>query len=187
MTFETFVGVPLAVASAAVSVLGAIAALGITILANRSLESKKAELVAEIEKLKGELSKETESHKFTLKKKDVLFGKEIEAAVAYFDLYSRLEPRYSHPDKDWSEVITEVLEGFTNMSSKIATYLAVHGVFLSTDNRADLEDVEQTASIHQFTTHGVGSYNEADSASQAERVLTALKGVRSRFVLELRN
>jgi len=156
-------------------------------VADRSIEKHKALLGQETERLKGELSKETESHKFSLRKKEILFGKEMDAASAYFDLYAKLEPRYSHPDKGAAEVIEEALENFGSMSSKISGYLAVHGVFLSEENRKDLEDVEQTSAWHQYTHTGRGDFTEADSSLQAERVLKVLKIVRGRFVDELRS
>jgi hypothetical protein len=198
MVIDTVFGVPTAIVGATVSVIGAAAAFFITIFANRSLENKKTELQkdlerhkwelgSETERLRGDLSKETESHKFGLKKREVLFDKEIGAATEYFKLYSKLEPRNTHPDKDWHEVVEETVEDFTNIQSKLASFLALHGVFLSEANRTDLEECEQTASIHQFTTHGAGPYSMKASSDAAEKVLAKLKEVRNRFVTELRN
>lgn len=198
MVIDTAFGVPTAIIGAVVSVAGAVCAFLITIYATRSLEKKKAELQKELERhkwelnseterLKSDLSKETESHKFTLKKKEVLFGKEIEAAVAYFKLYSKLEPRNTHPDKDWGEILDETVENFTDIQSRLANFLSLHGVFLSDQNRADLEEAEQVASAHQFTTHGAGHYSMKESTEEAEKVLGKLKEIRNRFVEELRS
>jgi hypothetical protein len=154
-------------------------------LADRSVESHKAQLGQETERLKGELAKETESHKFSLKKMEIRFNRQIEAALAYSKVYKKLEPRYSHPDKEWDEVLDEVMENFTDISHKLSQYLAEHSVFLSDNNRKDLEKCESTASEHQFTTHGAGPYSQDESKKEAEVVLKLLKKVKDRFVEEI--
>jgi len=84
-----------------------VAAFVSKLIADRSIESHKAQLGQETERLKGELAKETESHKFSLKKLEIRFDRQIEAALAYSKVYEKLEPHYSHPDKDWDEVLEE--------------------------------------------------------------------------------
>jgi len=107
-----------------------VAAFVSKLIADRSIESHKAQLGQETERLKGELAKETESHKFSLKKLEIRFDRQIEAALAYSKVYEKLEPHYSHPDKDWDEVLEDVMENFTDIAAKLSQYLAEHSVFL---------------------------------------------------------
>src|SRR6266566_2716508 len=100
-------------------------------MADRSIERHKAELGQETERLKSELSQETETHKFQLKKKEILFTKQIDAAAAYFDLYKSWSPATPIPEKDWHDVLTETVEEFGDMETRLNVYLSVHGVFLS--------------------------------------------------------
>jgi hypothetical protein len=156
MIIDTAFGIPISIVGAIISGAGAITAFCVTIFSNRSLEKRKAELQLEIErhkwelsaqteKLKGELSNESESYKFSLKKKEILFDKEIEAATTYFELYAKLEPRYTHPDKDWHEVLEETVEHFANMQSKLANYLAI--ILLSNPQpRTKLQKTDRIAS-----------------------------------------
>jgi hypothetical protein len=154
-------------------------------IADKSIESHKAQLGQETERLKGELAKENESHKFALKKLEIRFNRQIEAALAYSKVYKKLEPRYSHPDKDWDEVLEEVLESFTDISAKLSHYLAEHSVFLSETNRKDIEKCESIASNHQYTFHGAGPYSRNDSKAEAAAVLKLLKKVKDRFIEEI--
>ncbi|GAB9148361.1 hypothetical protein BDS110ZK25_41670 [Bradyrhizobium diazoefficiens] len=154
-------------------------------VADRSIESHKAQLGQETERLKGELAKETESHKFALKKLEIRYNRQIDAALAYSKAYKKLEPRYSHPDKDWDEVLEEVMENFADIAAKLSDYLAEYGVFLSEKNRNDLEKCESIATNHQYTFHGAGPYSRNDSKEQAAAVLKRLKKVKDRFVEEI--
>ena len=42
-----------------------------------------------------------EAHKLRLKKSEMLFEKELEAAKTFFALRKKIRPEYSHPDMDW--------------------------------------------------------------------------------------
>ncbi len=63
----------------------------------KQVEEKKAELAMEVERLKGELAKDTETHKLKLRKAEGLFGKEIDAASNFVVLRQQIYPQHSHP------------------------------------------------------------------------------------------
>jgi len=113
----------------------ALAAFVSKFMADRSIESHKAELGRETEKLKGELAKETETHKLNLKKREILYQKEIEAASAFIALHRFIEPKYRHPEMDWDEALDDVVESFSDTENRLRKYIAEYGAALSTDNR----------------------------------------------------
>lgn len=155
------------------------------LIADKTIESHKALLGQETERLKGELAKETESHKFALKKLEIRFSRQIDAALAFSAIYKKLEPRYSHPDKDWDEVLQDVMESFALIASELSRYLAEHSVFLSRENSDALEKCESAASNHQYTAHNAGPYSREESKEEAASVLELLKKVKERFVTEI--
>jgi hypothetical protein len=101
------------------AIVVALAAFASKWMADRSIERHKAELGRETEKLKGELAKETETHKLILKKREILFQKEIEAASAFIALHRTIEPKYNHPDMDWDEAMADVAKDFRKVAAQI--------------------------------------------------------------------
>jgi hypothetical protein len=93
--------------------VGVVAAFVAKFFADRSNERYKAELGRETERLKAELGKDAETHKWKLKKKEILFQKEFEAALDFFALRRRIEPRFRHPDMEWHEAMRDVIERFS--------------------------------------------------------------------------
>jgi|SRR5579864_92347 len=166
-------------------VAGAVAAFVGKFFADRSIEGHKAALTQETEKLKAELGKDTETHKWNLKKKEILFQKEIEAASEFFELHRKLEPKFRHPDMDWYEAAEDVIESFSESEDKLAKFIAKHGPVLSAKNRSALDECKRLASIHQFAKSTGGITKEDENA--AERFLKLLDEVEARFVKELRS
>jgi Flp pilus assembly protein CpaB len=101
-------------------VAGAVSAFVAKFFADRSIERHKAEL-----------AQETETHKLSLRKKELLFGKQIDAASEFITLHQQLRPQYSHPDKDWDEACSEVVDEFSKVENKLNAYLAKYGAVLS--------------------------------------------------------
>ena len=151
--------------------------------ADRSIEKHKAALNQETERLKAELAKDAETHKWNLRKKEILFQKEIEAASAFFELHRKLEPSYRHPDMDYDEAMEDVVESFRNSEDELTKFIAKHGPVLSTKNRLDLDECKRLASIHQFAPQEGGMKVAGEAAAE---FLKKLQAVEARFVEELR-
>src|SRR6266852_2635339 len=113
----------------------ALAAFFSKFMADRSIESHKAELGRETEKLKGELAKETETHKLSLKKREILYQREIEAASAFIALHRSIEPKYRHPDMDHDDALEDVVDSFSDTEDRLRKFIAKYGAALSADNR----------------------------------------------------
>ena len=164
----------------------AAAAYASKLMADRSIESHKAELGRETEKLKGELAKETETHKLNLKKREILFQKEIDAASAFIALHRTIEPKYSHPDMDWDEAMADVAADFASIERKLREYVAAYGAALSQKNRTEIDTCMTLAASHKFADREGGSALDKASVT-AHDILTSLKDIEQRFLDELRN
>jgi hypothetical protein len=171
-TAETILTVVSALGGSAV-IAAAVAAFFGKLFADRSLESHKA--------------KESETHKLKLKKQELLFQKELEAASDFFALRRKIEPKYRHPDMDWGEALEDVVEAFAKSEDRLQSFAAKYGPVLSEDNRKDLDLATGIASDHKFASAGVG-YRDLESAMKiAEKFLNVLQDIEDRFATELRS
>jgi len=155
-------------------------------MADRSIEKHKASLGRETERLKGELAKETESHKLALKKQEMLYQKELDAASAFVALHRKVEPKYRYPDMEWEEAMDDVVDSFTDTESKLRKYIAEYGAALSIENRAQIDACMSLASNHQYAKH------EGESATKNAKVaagdmLKQMKEIEQRFLSEIRS
>jgi hypothetical protein len=155
-------------------------------MADRSIEKHKALLGRETERLKGELAKETETHKLALRKRELLYQKELDAASAFIALHRRFEPKYSFPNMDWHEAMDEVVDGFTDTESKLRKYIAEYGAALSPENRAQIDVCMSIASNHQYAKHE-GDAELKVAMLAAENMLAQMKEIEKRFLSEIRN
>jgi hypothetical protein len=168
-------------------VIGAISAFVSKYFADRSIEGHKAQLNKEVERLKGELAKETETHKLKLKKQEMLFTKELDAAVQFFALHKHIRPSYSHPDMDWDEAVEEVARDFTDTEHRLKKFMTEHGPVLSERVRDDLEHCADLASNNKFASSGVGLGDMRVAKEAAKEVLKRLKEIEEQLVTELRS
>lgn len=165
---------------------GAVAGFVGKFIADRSLEGHKAALSQETERLKAELGKDTETHRWQLKKKEILFQKEVEAASKFFELHRLLEPKFRHPDMDWYEAADDIVDDFGRSEDKLQKFIAEHGPVLGAGNRAALDECKQIASLHKFAKATGGTISKEDEDA-AEKFLRLLDEVEARFVKELRS
>jgi hypothetical protein len=164
-------------------IAAAVAAYVGKFLADRSLEKHKAALGQETERLRAELGRDAETHKWELRKREILFQKEIEAASEFFELHRKLEPKFRHPDMDWNEAADDVIDGFSDAEDKLIKFIAKHGPVLSQKNRSALDQCKALATNNKFAKH-TGEIKEAETA--VEEYLKLLNEIESRFVEELR-
>lgn len=154
-------------------------------IADRSIEKHKALLGQETERLKGELAKETETHKLALKKQELLYQKELDAASAFIALHRRIEPKYAHPDMDWDEALDDVVDSFTDTEIKLRKYISEYGAALSPENRRQVDECMSCASVHQYAKHeGERAVKAAKEA--ANDLLKQMKDIEQRFLSEIR-
>lgn len=163
------------------AIAAAVAAFVSKALSDRWLEGHKSELQKEVEKLKSELGKEQETHKLLLKRKEILFSREIDAAKAFFELHQRVSPTYSFPDKEWSDVVEEVIEDFGKIEKELGNFVRDHGPFLAQDIRTLVDKTEELSSSFKFHASGHGSGTRKQAEDAAETVLQSLREIEQRF------
>jgi hypothetical protein len=149
-----------------------------------SIEKHKAELSRETERLKAALGKDAETHRWILKKNELLFEKEFNAASEFFELRRTFLPRH-RPDMDWHEAMEDVITSFTGYEKRLGEFMAKHGPVLSSENRTALNACLELASTHQFALRG-SIDEQKNGEAAAEEFLSALEQIEGRFVKELR-
>lgn len=165
---------------------GAVGGFVAKFFADRSIEQHKDALGQETERLKGELAKETETHKLKLKRQEILFEKELDAAADFSALYRLIEPRFRHPDMDWDEALEDVVKSFTDTEARLRQFIAKHAPVLSQANRNYIDACSSLASANQFAFPGMGGPAMKDARDAAEKLLDLLGKIETRFIQELR-
>jgi len=141
--------------------------------ANRLMTKEKAEYARELESLRNRLVKETESYKLKLKKSELIFEKELEAASRFVALRRSFMPTYSHPGKDWCEACDEIAQNFENIAEELNAYLAEFGAVLQKKAQSLINSCETKASVNQFEADGANVSIEANRA--ADELYTKLQ------------
>ena len=140
-----------------------------------------------IEKHKAELGKETETHKLKLKKKEILFSKQLDAIGAFIELHQKLRPGFDWPEKDWGEACSEVVDDFGKFENRLEEYLRHFGAAISKDVREMIKSCVMLASINKFARAGeqYGDMKQAEKA--AGEVLETLEKIEQKMLDELEN
>lgn len=120
------------------------------IWAERILSKEKAKYSEDLEAFKKQLLLETESHKTRLKKSELIFAKEFDAASALVALIRDISPTYSHPTMDWHDACDEIALNFGKIERLIGAYLRAHGAVLSEPVKDLLSSCYGIAGENQF-------------------------------------
>lgn len=156
--------------------------------ANSSLEKRKSELGRETERLKGELAQEAETHKLALKKQELIFNKEVEAASAFIKMHREIMPKYSHPDMDWDDACEQVASEFGKTEGKLEQFIVEHGAIVIPDAREMLSELKTLSSHHKF--HGYDDENEIitpDAKKKAGELIEKLVLIEEKLIKSVRN
>jgi hypothetical protein len=153
--------------------------------ANKSIEKHKSELMKEVERLKGELNTSLETHKGRLRRQELLFAKEVEAASAFFLVRQNIRPDYNHPDKDWHEAMEEVAGNLANIEEQLQKFLTAFGPVLSDEVRKQLDECISLASGNKFYDVQGGFTPAVEDA--AGQLLDKLEAIEKKMIEELRH
>src|SRR6185369_2679377 len=72
----------------------------------------KSKTDVEIERLKSEMTRNLEIYKVQLKKSEVFFLRELEAASAFTSIFHSILPSYSNPTMEWYEACDSIAQDF---------------------------------------------------------------------------
>lgn len=147
-------------------------------VADRTIEGHKAALNTELERVKSELAKESESHKLTLRKAELLFDRELQAVSDFGVLYRQIVPEYSRPDMEWEDACDIVAGRFVAIEKQLEDYLTKHAPVLTEALREKLRRCVTYASHNKFGAYETPE-DQASATAQAaaDKLLDELKKV----------
>lgn len=135
--------------------------------ANRLMAAETAKHSRDLERLREELSRGLESHKVKLRKSELVFEKEFEAASQLVALIRGFLPTYRHPHMDWHEACEEIAFDLEKIESGLDGFLSKHGAVLPTEVKEHLGSCTGIAADNKFEIASVEEMYVPDSAIDA--------------------
>ncbi|GEM_PF-3351143 len=177
-------------AVAALGEVGVVAAAVAKTVSNHNskkwLQNNQGELSTALETHRAELAKETEAHKLTLKRQELMFARELEAADAFMGLWRKVWPQFSRPDMDWHEACADVAERLGTVERLLEDYLEQHSVAISVSAREVVEQAQSEAASEKFFDNSPGNEPPKSALTAAENVLDAMRDARDTILNDLR-
>ena len=147
--------------------------------ANLSLQTQ-----VEIDRFKSELARSVESYKIQLKKSEVFFLRELEAASAFSSFFHTLLPAYKHPSMDWDDACEAMATDFGKIELRLAEFMTTHGAVLNDEERAILVDATSDAGYGKFDVLDGGVAPEANQ--KADEMYEKLKRLEAQLLQRVR-
>lgn len=181
-----------------VSVVAALLARWVgDLLSAKTLAKQKAGLDAELVRLKAELdrvaeqakadiSKEFELNKLRLKKQELLFSKELDAAAAMISLRRDINPTYDHPDQGWEDTMEKIASNLVITEKNLSKYILTYGNVLPSEALIMLENCLEFASNKKFDIHEYGCFTNQIGSSM-EVFLKSLLDMEKKFLAHIRD
>lgn len=144
----------------------------------------KAKTDSEIEKFKSTLTRDVESYKVQLKKSEVFFQRELEAASTFSSLFHSILPGYSHPQMDWYEACEEMARNFGKIEFQLSGFIAGHAAVLTDEERSALVDAMSAAGYGKFDV--IDGVVGPDTNVKADVLYTKLKELEARLIARVR-
>mgnify|MGYP000888408090 FL=1 len=120
------------------------------IWANRLMENEKNQFLRELETLKNSFLKDSESHKIKLKKSELIFEKQFEAASELVALYRSFIPDIYAKHMDYEDFLDRYVFSSKEIEIKLKKYLAQHGAILGDDVESKLNECLRIAAWNKF-------------------------------------
>lgn len=153
-----------AVGGASILILSFSSWLG-KVWADRILSKEKAQQASDLEEFKNRLLLQSEIHKIRLKKSEVIFAKEIEAASNLVALIRDILPSHTRPDMEWYDACDEIAANFGNIEYILKDFLRNHGAVLSNEIRKLISLSMGISGEHKFNNNSVEISTESNKAA----------------------
>jgi len=118
--------------------------------ANRLMENEKNKHSRALEALKNSFHQETESYKIKLKKSELIFEKQFEAASELVALQRSFIPRINFPHMDWEDVVDHYAFSSRKIEEELEKYLSRHGAILGEEVEEKISECIRVASWNKF-------------------------------------
>lgn len=129
------------------------------------------------------MNRNIESYKIKLKKSEVFFLRELDAASSFSSLFHLISPKFNHPDMEWHEACDSIAENFGRTEDKLGEFLSKHGAMLDDSEREILFDAAAEAAIGKFeVADGTIPSNANTRADRMFEKLKTLEGLLLRRV-----
>jgi len=150
------------------------------------LQANQGRLDQALETHRAELAKETETHKLTLKRQELIFQRELEAADAFMSFWRIVYPRYRHPDMDWNDACEDAAHSLGQIEKVVEEYLERHSVAISPDVRDWIERARLDAATEKFFESNPNKRPPQSAVDAAGRILDVLIEARDQILKDLR-
>lgn len=95
-----------------------------------------------------------EAQALKLRRGELLFDKQFEAASTLVALLRQFQPNFHHPSMSWQDACDEIACDFANIDTALGHYLARHGAVLPDGARALLGEAIGLTREHRFKISG---------------------------------
>jgi len=153
------------IASAGVGV--AVAFLLKVLLKSGIEETVKINFSKHLESHKAHLSQEIEKLKLSLKKSETIFAQQLEALTKLRRVFRKLLPKKHHPDMDWDEACEEMANSFSAHADSIDEVICAYGAVLPKDVLTKLELAVSLATDGRFQFEWNSEKEDADATREA--------------------
>lgn len=147
----------------------------------------KADLDKELESHKARLQESMESHKWRIRRQELFFEREIEAAEEIQKLCDHVLPTYDHPDMDFQDACEHVYQCFGDTADRIGKYLSKYRVFIEPEIVRELEDIGSKAERAKFNYELEAKIPEGTDLELVKKILSDLPSLQDRVFLHLRS
>jgi len=120
--------------------------------ANRLMEREKAEYRNDLERFKGDLSRDLEQHKVKLKKSEFLFQKEFDAASELVAYHEEMMPPALHPDMHMDDVFLHIFDTSEDTELWIKSFVTRNGVVMPKEVRSNMIMASRIAGECKFSS-----------------------------------
>ncbi len=148
------------------------------------LERQKGKLSEELERLKGDLSKDVESHKLTLRKAEILYERQLEAASAFLPLSHKIRPQYSRPEMDWHDACEDTAQRLGHIERDLSAFQNAYGAVISPNARELISSAITLSAQNKFEGDVIEPSSHA--ADAAGRLLETISKIESLLIADIR-
>jgi len=140
-----------------------------TIVSSRVIQRQKAKLDEQLETHKDMLLREADQNRLMLKRQELMFEREFEAAAAFLKVHGSVVPDAWAPDLDWSDAQVRIAENLSSHERRLKKLLDQHSVALSKEARKLIGSAKAEANSGSFEVAQEtkeGDYQPGDYPSQ---------------------
>ena len=114
------------------------------------MENEKNEHSRALEALKNSFHQETESYKIKLKKSELIFEKQFEAASELVALQRSFIPQINFAHMDWEDVVDHYAFSSQKIEEELEKYLSLHGAILGEEVEEKISECIGVAGWNKF-------------------------------------